>query len=36
MKKLQAPSFSEGFDEIYNVENLDEQGFKIKEITREV
>ncbi len=36
LKKLQQPSYSEGFDEIYYVENLDEQGFNIKEIKREV
>lgn len=36
LKKLQPPTYAEGFDEIYSVENLDEQGFKIMEMKREV
>ena len=34
LKKMQKPLYSEGFDKIYTVENLDENGFEVKEIER--
>lgn len=32
LKKMQKPSYEEGFDKIYWVENLDEQGFSVVEV----
>lgn len=32
LKKMQQPVYAEGFDKIYTVENLDENGFQVKEI----